>query len=358
MPPLTTRALRPLCVLALSVALVACGGSSTLKVETRNEPTPLAVVQNTSPPPVATSPAAGQTASPAASPTNAPATNAPTAQAANTPVPANAQTQPAGSIDFKPPSLVQGGTTVVYLNENASSATLRFQNRQYPMLHDGQRWWAMVGVGAFTEPGLLAASVTYTPAGKQDSVTVAASINVAKRDFPVENIELDDDTASLLDPAIVNAEVAQRQAIFSGFTAQRMWDGPFLVPGEGTITSIYGEGRSYNGGPVTDFHKGTDFGGNTGDPVVAAASGRVVFAGELRVRGGTIVIDHGAGVFTSYHHLSEIDVEENTLIKAGDPIGAIGSTGLVTGPHLHWEVIVRGVEVDGRLWLQGVEIGR
>ena len=168
---------------------------------------------------------------------------------------------------------------------------------------------------------------------------------------------LDSETASLLDPAIVNAEIAQRAAIFSGFTAQRLWTGAFIVPGQGSITSIYGEGRSYNGGPVTDFHKGTDFGGNTGDPVIAAAAGRVVFAGSLKVRGGTVIIDHGAGVFTAYHHLSAIDVKEGALVKAGDRVGAIGSTGLVTGPHLHWEVIVRGVEVDGRLWLQGVEIG-
>lgn len=336
-------------ITAFSVGLVACGGPATLKIEVQNEPTPLPFT-------LATVPAAP---SPALSPQASASPSAPTATVApfNTPAPANTPVPASGPIEFKPPSLVQGGAAVVYLNEDASSATLRFNERQYPMLHDGKRWWAMVGVNAFTPPGPIAATITYTPSGRSNSVTVAASINVTKRDFPVENIELDDETASLLDPAIVNAEIAQRAAIFSGFTAQRLWSGPFIVPGQGIITSIYGEGRSYNGGPVTDFHKGTDFSGNTGDPVVAAAAGRVAFAGNLRVRGGTVIIDHGAGVFTAYNHLSAVRVKEGDLVKAGDRVGDLGSTGLVTGPHLHWEVIVRGVEVDGRLWLTGVEIG-
>ena len=350
MSPFNKRFWRLPALASLPLLLAACGGATTLKVETRNEPTPISVSIAPAPPPV---PTTALTRAASMTPQPSPTFAAP----ANTPVPAATQAPATGSIEFKPSSMVQGGTAIVYLNENATSATLRFQNRQYPMLHDGERWWAMVGVNAFTPAGLLAASITYTPTGRTDGTTVAASINVAQRDFPVENIELDAETASLLDPAIVNAEVAQRAAIFSGFTAQRLWSGAFIVPGQGSITSIYGEGRSYNGGPVTDFHKGTDFGGNTGDPVIASAAGKVAFAGSLKVRGGTVIIDHGAGVFTAYNHLSEIDVEEGALIKAGDRVGALGSTGLVTGPHLHWEVIVRGVEVDGRLWLQGVEIG-
>jgi murein DD-endopeptidase MepM/ murein hydrolase activator NlpD len=328
--------------LLTALLLTACGGSSTLQIETR-----VVVLTPLSVSPVAVTPVSSSLGPPTLVPQATPTTS----------TPPTVTSVPTSGIEFKPATLVQGGSAIVYLNENASSATLRFQDKQYPMLHDGKRWWAIVGVNAFAQPGLLAASVTYTPAGKTESTSVAASINVAKREFPVENIELDDDTAALLDPAIVNAEIAQRAGIFSGFTAQRIWSGPFIAPGQGVISSIYGEGRSYNGGPVTDFHKGTDFAGDTGDPVVAAAAGKVAFTGTLKVRGGTVIIDHGAGVFTAYNHLSEIDVKEGALVKQGERIGAIGSTGLVTGPHLHWEVIVRGVEVDGRLWLQGVEVG-
>ena len=91
--------------------------------------------------------------------------------------------------------------------------------------------------------------------------------------------------------------------------------------------------------------------------MLAAAAGRVVFAGEMKVRGNSVIIDHGMGVFTAYHHFSRIDVQQGAMVTPGQQIGAVGETGLVTGPHLHWEVIVRGVEVDGLLWLQGREIG-
>ena len=79
----------------------------------------------------------------------------------------------------------------------------------------------------------------------------------------------------------------------------------------------------------------------------------MVFADALQVRGNAVIIDHGVGVFTTYNHLSAFNVSEGDNVVAGQLIGQIGSTGLVTGPHLHWEVVVRGIEVDGQLWLSG-----
>jgi murein DD-endopeptidase MepM/ murein hydrolase activator NlpD len=258
---------------------------------------------------------------------------------------------------FKPASMPQGGVAIVYLNESATAATARFQGRQYPMLNDTNRWWAIIGVGAFIEPGLHPVSITYTPAGRTSQASIVQSIAITDVVYPVEHIELDDATAALLSPEIVQAELAQRAAIFGGFSVQRLWQGPFRAPARGSQSSQFGEGRSYNGAPVTDYHRGTDFIGDIGSPVFASATGRVAFTGELKVRGNAIMLDHGAGVFTAYHHLSQILVEEGQLVNIGDNIGAIGSTGLVTGPHLHWEVIVRGVEVDGAYWLSGEELG-
>ena len=183
-----------------------------------------------------------------------------------------------------------------------------------------------------SSPGLYPVSVSYTPSGRTDRASVVASLTVTDRDFAVEYIELDPQTAALLAPDVVQAELAQRAVIFAGYTAQRLWSGSFQPPAGGTKSSIYGEGRSYNGGPVTDYHRGTDFIGDIGDLVFAAASGRIVFTGALQVRGNAIVIDHGAGVFTAYHHLSSIGVSEGQAVAVGQPIGAIGSTGLVTGP--------------------------
>jgi murein DD-endopeptidase MepM/ murein hydrolase activator NlpD len=84
--------------------------------------------------------------------------------------------------------------------------------------------------------------------------------------------------------------------------------------------------------------------------VGAAAHGIVAFAGSLTVRGVSVIIDHGAGVFTGYHHLSRIDVAEGQEVVAGQIVGAVGMTGLATGPHLHWELVVQGVNVDPVFW--------
>ena len=161
----------------------------------------------------------------------------------------------------------------------------------------------------------------------------------------------------MLDPAIVNNEEALRASIFSGYTTQRLWEGSFQAPSSAPISSTYGIARSYNNGPVTSYHRGTDFAGPEGDPVYAAAAGRVVFVDYLQVRGNTVIIDHGVGVFTAYNHLSGSSVTEGEMVAVGQQVGQLGRTGLVTGPHLHWEVIVRGVEVDGELWLAGA-VGR
>jgi hypothetical protein len=274
-----------------------------------------------------------------------------------TPTPEPSVAIPAASIVFDPPQLVLGGAVIVYLNAQANAATLTFGGLQYPMLFDGSRWWAIVGVGAFAETGEAPVTIAYNPTDGSPQTAIESSLPIVYREFPVEYIELDPATSALLDPAIVNNEEALRASIFAGYTTQRLWDGAFLPPADSAISSIYGVGRSYNGAPVSSFHRGTDFAGLAGDPVYAAAAGRVVFARELQVRGNMIIVDHGVGVFTAYGHLSAIGVTEGEMVAARQPIGQIGSTGLVTGPHLHWEVVVRGVEVDGELWLAGV-LGR
>jgi murein DD-endopeptidase MepM/ murein hydrolase activator NlpD len=84
---------------------------------------------------------------------------------------------------------------------------------------------------------------------------------------------------------------------------------------------------------------------------MACATGTVAFVGALHQRGNSVILDHGAGVFSAYHHLAQVTVAQGQWVNAGDLVGTVGSTGLLTtGPHLHWEVIVRGVNVDPVLW--------
>jgi murein DD-endopeptidase MepM/ murein hydrolase activator NlpD len=170
--------------------------------------------------------------------------------------------------------------------------------------------------------------------------------------YPVENITVPPEQSGLLDPALAQQEALIKQSTFSTHTPRRLWSGPFLYPVSGLVSSPYGIARSYNGGPVTSFHRGTDFDVPRRTPVIAAGAGRVAYAGPLAIRGRTVIIDHGAGVFSGYHHLSQPTVVVGQTVAAGDLVGYSGASGLVTGPHLHWEVIVNGVEVDPLLWTQ------
>ena len=115
--------------------------------------------------------------------------------------------------------------------------------------------------------------------------------------------------------------------------------------------SVFGNRRSYNQSGYFFFHTGLDFCGRPGVEIYAPAPGRVVFTGPLTVRGNATVIDHGWGVYSAYAHQTEFRVSKGDWVETGQLIGLVGETGRVTGPHLHWEIIVGGVQVDPMDWL-------
>lgn len=123
----------------------------------------------------------------------------------------------------------------------------------------------------------------------------------------------------------------------------------FALPlAEGRRTSSYGDRRTYryaDGSTARAIHFGLDLAAPTGTPVTAAGAGKVVFAGDRIVTGLTVVLEHLPGVYTLYYHLDDIAVAEGQVVDQGTPLGGVGSTGLATGPHLHWEVRVSGVPV-------------
>jgi murein DD-endopeptidase MepM/ murein hydrolase activator NlpD len=119
----------------------------------------------------------------------------------------------------------------------------------------------------------------------------------------------------------------------------------FALPGKGAITSQFGNKRTFNG-KVESWHQGVDLRAKKGDPVRAANAGKVIFAKELFLAGNTVIVDHGAGILSSYAHLSAFDVKAGQQVQRGDKLGAAGATGRVTGPHLHWGMRVNGLLVD------------
>jgi len=146
--------------------------------------------------------------------------------------------------------------------------------------------------------------------------------------------------------AKVRTAKAQRLALDDGFRAVR--DG-FAWPVTGRISGVYGSQRIYNGTPGTP-HYGVDVARPAGTPVTAPAAGRVTLAEpDLFYSGGTVILDHGYGLSSSFLHLSEVSVSVGDQLAPGDLIGAIGATGRATGPHLDWRMSWFNQRIDPQL---------
>jgi murein DD-endopeptidase MepM/ murein hydrolase activator NlpD len=155
-------------------------------------------------------------------------------------------------------------------------------------------------------------------------------------------VEYDSATRARIEAESARAREVSRRA----HETPRLWSAPITLPRRSRITSPYGGAREYNG-RVTSRHTGTDFAGAVGAPVVAAARGVVALVADFYLAGRAVYLDHGAGLVTAYFHLSRVDVAQGDTVSAGGRIGAVGRSGRVTGPHLHWVVRYGAISVDG-----------
>lgn len=134
--------------------------------------------------------------------------------------------------------------------------------------------------------------------------------------------------------------------LYSQSDLEKYWDGDFIMPVEGEINTEYGLFRYTNGDPTPERHVGIDIDGETGDPVLAPNGGKVLMAETLLNTGNTIVLDHGYGLKSYFYHLDSLNVAVGDRIEKGDQLGAVGSTGYTTGPHLHYEVRIDTQPID------------
>lgn len=185
-------------------------------------------------------------------------------------------------------------------------------------------------------------------------------IAIDPRDWPIERI--DGVPPKTVDPPpAIAARIAREQAAVSAARdrddAREDFAQPFIWPVRGRISGRFGNQRVYNGTPKSP-HSGMDIAAANGTPVKAPAAGIVTFAApDLYLTGGTVLIDHGAGVSSNFLHLSRIDVKVGDRVAQGQVLGAVGATGRATGPHLHWGMNWFDVRVDPLLVLEAGKNG-
>ena len=182
------------------------------------------------------------------------------------------------------------------------------------------------------------------------------TLDLGSREYEIQRIEgipqkmMQPDAATLERIRIENLRVTAARA---QHLDRSNWAERFIWPLEGVITGVYGSQRFYNGEPRRP-HFGVDVAAPTGTPIVAPAGGVVTLAEpDLFFSGGTLILDHGMGLSSSFLHLSRLLVAVGTEVEQGQVIAEVGATGRVTGAHLDWRMNLDGVRIDPQLLMAG-----
>lgn len=275
----------------------------------------------------------------------------PSIQSWNDPLPS-----PFSNLSLNPQTATQGEVQTLNINLNENTPlSITYLGQTIPTVTNGKQARALLATPVLQKVGQHSLVVTsQNPNG--ETTTLRLPINVQEGNYNTENINLSGTTSSLLSPDIVKREHALMENTCATHTQEQQWQGAFQHPIENPqFTSAFGTKRSYNNGPISGFHRGQDYRGQTGTPVYAAANGTVSHASSLELYGNTVILNHGLGVCSAYMHLNEIAITANQTLQTGDLLGYIGETGLVTGSHLHFEVRVNGVPVAPQQWIEGLE---
>lgn len=172
------------------------------------------------------------------------------------------------------------------------------------------------------------------------------SLNVTKGDYKKEILKV---SKKYIKPPLdlskkIKSEFKEANEIYNTISKQNYINGKFILPMDSKITSHYGNARMFND-TVKSYHSGTDFRAKVGTPLKAINDGVVVLAKSRYYAGGSIIIDHGKGIYSCYFHLDKYKVKKGQKVQKGDIIALSGKSGRITGPHLHLTIKVNGTTV-------------
>lgn len=243
---------------------------------------------------------------------------------------------------------VPGGIAIIEIaRDTPHTPKAWFKDDSVITLQDGDRWLAIVGLHLSQSPGKEKLRVQLG----QDMMTV--SFEVVDKKYPEQRITVKNPRH--VNPNKDDMERISRDSKRIGAAKRHYSEAPppnlrLEPPVYGERSSAFGLKRFFNDQPRNP-HSGLDIAAPSGTPIKAPADGVVIEAGDFFFNGNTVFLDHGQGLVTMYCHMNEIDIKKGASVKTGDVIGKVGMTGRVTGPHLHWGVILNGNLVDPELLL-------
>jgi murein DD-endopeptidase MepM/ murein hydrolase activator NlpD len=243
---------------------------------------------------------------------------------------------------------VPGGVAIVKLGPQPMPPLVRFNGERVLVVGDGTEWLVVVGIPLDAAPGGTLPLVVEQIGREPKTLAIA----VRSKRYATQRLKVKPGQVELspADLARYERERVHLADVLSTFSESGPASLRLLPPCAGPRSSSFGLRRYFNDRPRNP-HNGMDIAAPAGTPVVAASAGEVIDAGEYFFSGHTVILDHGQGFLTLYAHLSAVEVATGTSIAAGARIGAVGATGRVTGPHLHFTVFLNRAAVDPALFL-------
>lgn len=254
---------------------------------------------------------------------------------------------PAEAVELPRARSVPGGVAVVELGPALVAPQASLDGVQVLVTGRPGGWLAVVGIPLDAEAGALTLEVRGEGEPLRRVELVVEPVRYAEQRLKVAPGKVD---LSAEDLARHERERLRSAEVVATWSAREPATLRMLQPVPGRRSGSFGLRRVFNDQPRKP-HSGMDIAAPTGTPVVAAAAGRVIDTGDYFFNGNTVWLDHGSGVLSMYCHLSAIDVQPGDEVAAGARIGAVGATGRVTGPHLHWSVMLNRTMVDPALFL-------
>jgi len=244
---------------------------------------------------------------------------------------------------------VPGGVARISLGASEEPPRVRLGKTPVLVVHEGDEWIALVGIALATKPG----SKMQVEVERAGNLPARFAIKVASKQYASQHLKVPKGQVDLSTEHLARFE---RERVHLDEVLRTFSDRPpetlaMLQPAPGPRSSTFGLRRYFNG-QARSPHTGMDIAAPIGTPVMAANAGRVIDTGDYFFSGQTIVLDHGQGLLSLYAHLSAIEAVVAESVSAGTVIGKVGTTGRITGPHLHFSVYLNAVPVDPALFLQ------
>ena len=240
-----------------------------------------------------------------------------------------------------------GGIAVIALGDVDAAPTVKFGGNKALVTQDKGTWYAVVGIPLSQEAGTAQIDVSTASDDARSIEFEVIGHKYREQHLDVERSYVD------LGKEQLDRVFAERKIIDA---ALNHWEDvgvdslALMSPVGGKRSSSFGSRRFFNGQPRSP-HSGMDIAASLGTTVVAPLAGTVVATGDYFFNGNTVLLDHGQGFVTMYCHLDRIDVSATDVVAPGTPLGIVGATGRVTGPHLHFGTYLTGTAVDPSLVL-------